>query len=229
MAKNILNLLQKRREITLPKELADQLDFYASKLNFKNNTSGYNKRLALVEHCINLRIDKELADSKIDKFILPENRSQDIFNPLTSFEGGKIETKKEPVINAKEIPDHILKMVRDIEAYKMWPYTRKSISDHPPATPIKEFEGISLKLQIEPRIWGPTLSEQSHQNLYRYCLKNGLDMDEVILKWLSDYLSKLLTEADSKRISTINQAITEAWEVIKKEQLRKSKPAWDLE
>ena len=150
---------------------------------------------------------------------------------MTSFENGTIETKepKEPGINAKGIPDHILKMVREIESFRIWPYTRKSITDHPPATPIKEFEGISLNPQIEPRIWVLFLSEQSHQNLYRYCLKNGLDMDEVILKWLSDYLSKLLAEADSKRISIINQAITEAWEVIKKEQLRKSKPAWDLE
>ncbi len=225
---DIISLIQANREIVLTKELADTLDYYTGSLNFKNNISRHNKRLAITEHCINLRIDKELADSKIDKFIIPKHRSQDIFDPLQSFEEGKIKVRQKPGISTKEIEARILKMIKDIQAYRDWPNTRKSVTDHQPARPVTEFEGINIEPPAEPKLWGLNLSEQNHQNLYRYCLKNDLNMDEVILKWLSEYLSKELKEADFKRIQVINKAVNDAWGVIGKEKSRKNQPAWDL-
>ena len=53
-------------------------------------------------------------------------------------------------------------------------------------------------------------------------------MDEVIIKWISEYLSTELKEADFKRIQVINEAVNDAWEIIKKETVKKNGPAWDL-
>jgi len=225
---DIINLLQLNREIVLTKELADTLDYYVGSLNFKDNISKHNKRLAITEHCINLRIDKELADSKIDKFVIPKNRSQDIYDPLQSFEEGEIKVRQKPGISAKEIEARIFKLVKDIQAYRNWPNTRKSVTDHQPARPVTEFEGINIEPPTEPKPWGLNLSEQTHQNLYRYCLKNDLNMDEVIIKWISEYLSKELKEADFKRIQVINKAVNDAWGIIERETVKKNGPAWDL-
>jgi len=211
--KDIVKLLDSDlRDLSNFREVMTKLHYYTYKAGISDYLNEHQKCNVVANKVLDDRLTKELKKLNYDKFI--DNAPHKNYDPSKWW-------KKPPKIDYSKLPkvEEVVKILENNEE------NRRKAQVQIAKIPNKYFiEGIMIG--FVKNYWIINLSKQNCGNLRRYLYSSGENADVVIIRFLTEFLDKELTEKDLDRIAKLEEIVATAKEKLEKKDKIRRMPIW---